>query len=133
MRRHLSAWVCMGAVLFAVRVSWGQDAVIGISTAPLIGNTTGAALAADEPFVNPFGTKKPRIVSGFGKRTIANQSVPEMHEGADYAAAEGTPVRAARSGKVIFAGFSKMYASRADKTEQNRLVIIRHADGKSSR
>jgi murein DD-endopeptidase MepM/ murein hydrolase activator NlpD len=56
-----------------------------------------------------------------------------MHEGIDYNATPGTVVRAARSGKVIFAGFSKMYASRADKNDQSRLVIIRHADGQSSR
>src|SRR5438105_1854623 len=47
--------------------------------------------------------------------------------------APGSAVKAARSGKVIFAGFSKMYVSRADKTDQHRLVIVRHADGMSSR
>ena len=56
-----------------------------------------------------------------------------MHEGIDYSAPPGTVVRAARSGKVIFAGFSKMYVSRADKKDQSRFVIIRHADGQSSR
>jgi len=133
MRSHLSAWVFVGAIVFAVGLSWGQDVLVAISSAPLMGSATGAALLPEEPFVNPFGTKKPRIVSGFGKRGIPNQPLPEMHEGVDYAAPLGTPVRAARSGKVIFAGFSKMYASRADKSEQNRLVIIRHVDGKSSR
>ena len=56
-----------------------------------------------------------------------------MHEGVDYRAFPGSAVKAARSGKVIFAGFSKMYVSRADKTDQHRLVIIRHVDGMSSR
>ena len=67
--------------------------------------------------------------------TAAVSTAPksEMHEGIDYSAAPGTEVRAARSGKVIFAGFSKMYVSRADKNDQSRLVIIRHADGQSSR
>lgn len=57
----------------------------------------------------------------------------ENHEGIDYAADPGTPVRVARAGKVLFAGFSKVYASRVDKKDQSRFVIVRHADGKSSR
>jgi len=133
MRRYLSACVVAGAIVFALDVCWGLDAPVSLSSSALTGPATGAALLLDEPFVNPFGTKKPKIVSGFGKRDIPNQPAPEMHEGIDYAAPAGTVVRAARSGKVIFAGFSKMYASREDKTEQNRFVIIRHADGKSSR
>ncbi len=52
----------------------------------------------------------------------------------DYAApVPGPIVRASRSGKVLFAGFAKMYASRTDKTDQSRFVIIRHPDGKSTR
>jgi murein DD-endopeptidase MepM/ murein hydrolase activator NlpD len=133
MRRYLSSCVVLGAIVFVLDVSNGQDVPAGFPDATLMGSSTGAMLLAQEPFVNPFGTKKPRIVSGFGKRNIPNQPMPEMHEGVDYAAPAGTLVRAARSGKVIFAGFSKMYASRMDKTDQNRFVIIRHADGKSSR
>ena len=133
MRRALSAWACVGAIVFALDVSWGLDAPVNVSSVSLTGGATGPALLADEPFVNPFGTKKPRIASGFGKRDIANQPMPETHDGVDYAASAGSVVRAARSGKVIFAGFSKMYASRTDKTQQHRFVIIRHSDGKSSR
>jgi len=94
---------------------------------------TSAALVVEEPFMNPFGTKKPKIVSGFGKRTRLNQPAPEAHEGIDYAVPVGTVVRASRSGKVLFAGFSKAYASRDDKTDQHRFVIIRHSDGRSTR
>jgi murein DD-endopeptidase MepM/ murein hydrolase activator NlpD len=139
----------VGALAFASDLSRGE---VALSSAPLTGSTT--AMLALEPFVNPFGTKLPKIVSGYGKREVpaqllaavasstgaagalppsANAAISEVHEGVDYRAFPGSAVRAARSGKVIFAGFSKMYVSRADKTEQHRLVIIRHADGTSSR
>ena len=112
-------------------------------TAPLPSPATGEVIVSTEPFLNPFGTKKPKIVSGYGKRDVPPSLVPvttgpvlplqEMHEGVDYRAFPGSAVKAARSGKVIFAGFSKTYASRADKTDQQRLVIVRHSDGLSSR
>jgi len=133
MGRQLSAWILLGAVGFIGNACLAADAPVNFSTAPLMGPTTGPMLLVDEPFVNPFGTKKPKIVSGFGKRTIPNQPLPEAHDGVDYAAPVGAVVRAASSGKVLFAGFAKMYASRDDKTDQSRFVIIRHPDGRSSR
>jgi murein DD-endopeptidase MepM/ murein hydrolase activator NlpD len=143
-RLYPPAWLLVGTVFFAMGASCNE---VAVTTGPLSGSATGSALLAAEPFVNPFGTKMPRIVSVFGKRDVPPQLkslttstvtaiVPaplEMHEGVDYAALAGSAVRAARSGKVIFAGFSKMYVSRADKTQQHRLVIIHHADGTSSR
>jgi murein DD-endopeptidase MepM/ murein hydrolase activator NlpD len=87
-----------------------------------------------EPFVSPLGKGKFKIVSGFGKRPVPTDATKtENHEGIDIAVLAGAPIRAARSGKILFAGFSKAYASRIDKTDQNRLVIVRHADGMSSR
>jgi murein DD-endopeptidase MepM/ murein hydrolase activator NlpD len=138
------AWLLVGFIFFAVDASFAE---VALSSAPLQGATTGAGMAVVEPFVNPFGTKMPHIVSGFGKREVPAQLlepaastgvaiVPvtqETHDGVDYAAFAGSAVRASRSGKVIFAGFSKMYVSRADKTQQHRLVIIRHPDGMSTR
>jgi len=163
-RVEAGVWVFAGAVALAVEgcrathtaysvaptpvASIQAPAIpVAVSSAPLSGSATGAGLIAPEPFVNPFGTKMPRIVSGFGKRVVPTPLrppavssgaavvpvLPEIHEGVDYAAFPGSAVRAARSGKVIFAGFSKMYVSRADKTLQHRLVIIRHADGTSTR
>ncbi len=132
------AWVLVGVVVFVRGLGEGE---VALSSATLVGPTTGAALL-NEPFVNPFGTKKPKIVSGFGKRDVpktllapgtTGQMLKEVHEGVDYRALAGSAVRAARSGKVIFAGFSKMYVSRQDKTDQHRLVIIRHSDGTSTR
>ena len=134
-----SAWVLVAAVVLVQALSWGD---VALSSSTLVGPTTTAALFVAEPFVNPFGTKKPKILSGFGKRDVPAsllapgttvQMLKEVHEGADYRALVGSVVRAARSGKVIFAGFSKMYVSRQDKTDQHRLVIVRHADGTSTR
>ncbi|HVO33368.1 MAG TPA: M23 family metallopeptidase [Elusimicrobiota bacterium] len=99
---------------------------------------TAPAPAPVEPFVYPL-TNHRKMVSGFGPRPVpADPDHPglpktEMHEGLDWAVAPNTPVMASRSGKVLFAGFSKMYASRVDKTDQSRLMIIRHDDGKSTR
>ena len=70
MRLRLSypqAWLLVGVVAFALDLSRGE---VALSSAPLMGATTGAGLIAPEPFVNPFGTKMPRIVSGFGKRVV---------------------------------------------------------------
>lgn len=134
------AMTLMGALLFAVDVSAGD---VLLSTSPLSSPATGAALLPEEPFVCPLRSKDRDIVSPFGKRNVvipstasaagAIHSKAEMHEGVDYSVNPGTEVRAARSGKVLFAGFSKSYVSRMNKNDQHRLVIIRHADGESSR
>lgn len=138
--RRSCAWIFVGAVVFALDAAWGD---VVISTASLSASTSVAAPILVEPFVSPFGDMDAAVASGFGKRAIPVTSTDtvvaagapkiEMHEGVDYVAPVGTVVRAARSGRVIFAGFSKMYVSRADKKDQHRFVIIRHADGQSSR
>jgi murein DD-endopeptidase MepM/ murein hydrolase activator NlpD len=111
------------------------------------GVTLSSTAAVTEPFVWPvsdmIGGKKVRIVSGFGRRKVpmipgidtSTVVVPadEMHEGVDFSVPQESNVRAARSGKVIFAGFSTAYVSRADKKDKNHLVILKHADGKSTR
>jgi murein DD-endopeptidase MepM/ murein hydrolase activator NlpD len=57
----------------------------------------------------------------------------EPHDGVDFAVPEEAAIRASRSGKVIFVGLSSAYAGRKDKKEKNRLVIIRHDDGLTTR
>jgi len=115
---------------------------VAVSTAPLSSSAAGPVALLPEPFICPLADPEADIVSPFGPRDVLVSSAAvaeaapaktEMHEGIDYGVGPGTEVRAARSGKVIFAGFSKMYASRTKKNEQSRLVIIRHADGQSSR
>jgi murein DD-endopeptidase MepM/ murein hydrolase activator NlpD len=138
--RYACAVALAGAL---VSISGISRAEISVSTVPLSGSATGVSPVVVEPYVCPLATKDADIVSPFGKREVlvstftsaAGASVEKMeiHEGVDYNADPGTLVRAARSGRVIFAGFSKMYVSRANKNEQHRFVIVRHADGQSSR
>jgi murein DD-endopeptidase MepM/ murein hydrolase activator NlpD len=63
-----------------------------------------------------------RLTSGFGKRLRKKRTT--MHEGIDIAAPIGTPVVAARSGHVIYAG------NRI--SGYGNLVIVRHADSFST-
>src|SRR5882672_12385664 len=99
-RFYPHAWLLVGIIIFA-QDAFGDE--VAVSTGSLAGSATGAALAIVEPFVNPFGTKMPKIVSGYGKREIPPQLkrpvvtsgaafVPvmqEIHEGVDYAAFPG--------------------------------------------
>lgn len=90
--------------------------------------------AVEEPFVSPVGALKGRIVSRFGQRRVPGDPVKlEWHHGIDLRVKPNDPIRASRSGKVIFVGYSKTYVSRQDKTDQQHLVIVLHKDGKSSR
>jgi murein DD-endopeptidase MepM/ murein hydrolase activator NlpD len=114
----------------------------------VIGSTVAASTdtvvqpAEPEPFVFPLKSAKVKIVSGFGKRKLDKlakalemTTLPdtEFHEGVDFAVNPGAQVVAARSGKVLFAGFSTAYVTRKNKKEKNRFIIIRHADGLSTR
>src|SRR5262245_57852976 len=85
------------------------------------------------PVSTRIGGRKIQIVSKFGKRKVPGTELQEVHSGIDFALPEESHVRAARSGKVLFAGFSGDYVSRKDKKEKHRLIILRHEDGKSTR
>jgi murein DD-endopeptidase MepM/ murein hydrolase activator NlpD len=64
-----------------------------------------------------------RVTSGFGGRMhpIARQF--RMHNGVDYAAPTGTPIRSVGDGVVDFAGVQRVYGN---------VVEIKHRDGKST-
>lgn len=61
-----------------------------------------------------------RISSVFGLRRHPILGTTRAHQGTDYAAAAGTPVRAMGNGKVIFAGWKGGYG---------RTIEIRHPNG----
>ncbi len=61
-----------------------------------------------------------RITSGFGMRRHPVLGYTKMHTGIDFGAPRGTPIRAAGSGTVIFAGWKGGYG---------RTVMIRHENG----
>ncbi len=65
-----------------------------------------------------------RVTSTFGRRQHPITGDERMHQGVDYGAPEGTPVRAVASGEVVFAGWSGGYGN---------LLRIRHSGGYETR
>lgn len=94
-----------------------------------------AAADANAGVPEPYTCPLPKciIVSGFGPRVIPGKTESETNTSVNLRVTPGQAVKAARSGKVIFAGFSKEYVSRANKNEQHRLVIVLSQDGESTR
>jgi murein DD-endopeptidase MepM/ murein hydrolase activator NlpD len=126
-------------ILLAPAIHAGAESYIEVSSTDVV---ISSPAVVSEPFLAPVGgTFKPKIVSGFGKRTLPaavaaiapKAPATEMHEGVDFSVPPGSPVRAAQAGKVLFAGFSTMYVTRADKKDKNRFVILLHPDGRSTR
>ena len=68
------------------------------------------------PFVSPANTP---YTSSFGARRVYNGKTRSAHQGLDYSAAMGTPVRAANSGRVVIA--RPMYF-------EGGLVVIDHGE-----
>jgi murein DD-endopeptidase MepM/ murein hydrolase activator NlpD len=136
------------ALMFWSGVSlWSQDPANPFSEADApveVSSNTVLGEAFVWPVSAMVGNKKVKIVSKFGKRkspgsgggpsttTVASPG-EEMHTGIDFAIPPESNVRAACSGKVLFAGYSSEYVSRKDKKDKSHLVIVRHADGKSTR
>lgn len=124
------------AALFGCRIFAASEDVL-ISSQTVEVSTETVVMEAVEPFVWPVSRKiqgsNVGIVSKFGQRKALGTGPLEKHEGVDFGVPPGSSVKAARSGKVLFAGFSREYTQRADKKQQNRLVIVRHADGTSTR
>lgn len=101
---------------------------------------SSVAVAEAEPYLWPVAVsiegKRTKIVSEFGKRSVLDAKgalIEELHEGIDFSVPEGSSVHPSRSGRVIFAGFSKAYASRQDKKDKNHLIIVMHPGGWSTR
>ncbi len=64
-----------------------------------------------------------RVTSGYGPRTHPILKHFHFHKGIDIAASSGTPIVAAREGRVIFSGV---------KPQAGRVVILEHGDGFAS-
>ncbi len=64
-----------------------------------------------------------RVSSPYGMRQLDHEDEPRLHEGIDFAAPEGTPIRAARDGVVEFAGVRGGYGN---------TVVVDHGDGTKS-
>jgi murein DD-endopeptidase MepM/ murein hydrolase activator NlpD len=64
------------------------------------------------------------VTSPFGPRTSPTTGAQEFHEGIDIGAPQGTPIRAAASGTVTFAGQMSGYGN---------VVILSHAGGLETR
>ena len=88
-----------------------------IPGARLDSNTLQKAMG--EIFTNPLKCKY-RITSRFGYRLDPITGVASTHKGVDLACPTGTPIYAARSGKVLKSSFSPLYGN---------YVVIEHVDG----
>jgi murein DD-endopeptidase MepM/ murein hydrolase activator NlpD len=64
----------------------------------------------------------PFNASGFGMRIDPFTGMQAMHEGIDFLADSGSPIRAAAGGVVIFAGFHPQYGNVVDIDHGNDLV-----------
>lgn len=74
----------------------------------------------DGPFIMPISG---RVTTQFGSRRLVNGVPNFRHDGVDLAAAEGTPIKAAQNGKVIYSGFVKLTGN---------TIIIEHGMGLKS-
>jgi murein DD-endopeptidase MepM/ murein hydrolase activator NlpD len=73
----------------------------------------------------PFESQAwPRISSRFGYRFHPVKKVRKLHEGLDIPKPYGTPVYAARSGRVVQAGWHDGYG---------QLIVIKHNNGETTR
>jgi murein DD-endopeptidase MepM/ murein hydrolase activator NlpD len=69
---------------------------------------TGAYGTAPAGLVAQIGLQRPSggtITSGYGSRCLTAMGTCDVHTGLDFAAADGSSVRAAQTGRVIFAGW----------------------------
>jgi murein DD-endopeptidase MepM/ murein hydrolase activator NlpD len=105
-------------------VPWTSLAVVGCGRSRLLdlyesGGTDGPV------FIRPVaGT----VSSEFGVRADPFGEGWEVRQGLDYAAPLGAPVRAARVGRVLFAGYAG-FCSPAIWRGYGRTILLDHGDG----
>jgi Rod binding domain-containing protein len=96
---------------------------------PLRQSVAGAYKAVEESVVRAIGRfirplSSGQVSSRFGERSDPFDGTRRRHNGIDFAAPEGTPVRASAEGVVKFSG---------NKPGYGNVVIIEHAGGYESR
>jgi murein DD-endopeptidase MepM/ murein hydrolase activator NlpD len=98
-----------------------------LNAAHAIKSMSAAPAAEVSGSVEPVVMQMPvagRISSGFGARRDPISGHHRHHQGVDIAVPRGTPIEAAASGVVVFAGRQGGYG---------RTVVIEHADGRRTR
>lgn len=97
-----------------------------VEAARLAGESTGVSVAVAEAgsMVELRMPVDGRITSSFGVRRDPIHGRHKQHRGLDIAAPRGTPIEAAASGTVVFAGWRRGYGN---------TVTIEHADGRRTR
>jgi murein DD-endopeptidase MepM/ murein hydrolase activator NlpD len=106
----------------------GENPAATAETAPAEAAPAGAPEVQTFPAPTGSGTLTlpvaGPVTSPFGPRTSPTTGAKEFHEGIDIGAAQGTPIRAAASGTVTFAGQMSGYGN---------IVIVQHAGGLQTR
>ena len=92
------------------------------SLGPAVSTVTPSTTTVDDRWVPPLGES--RVTSTFGVRRHPVTGEVKAHDGIDLAAPVGTPVRAAATGTVTFAGRRGGYGL---------VVMIDHGDGTQTR
>lgn len=78
----------------------------------------------------PFDKPIPKISSPYGWRVHPIEKTRKHHNGVDFAAPIGTPVKAIADGKVIFAGPSTIKRADGEPGGGGYLIKIRHKVGR---
>ena len=104
------------------RLAIGQRLVIPGGRPEASVTTPGKPAPPQESEVLPgfLWPVKGRVTSGYGQRKHPILKRYHFHQGIDIAASQGTPILAARDGRVIFSGLKK---------QAGRVVILEHGDG----
>ena len=127
--------------VLSTKIQQLSDVSPRIDTTPEAPKPTYQAVSFEnEPIIPKGGLKTRTVVDGkrfispvpedtvvssqFGLRKSPKKGASTSHKGIDFALPEGTPFRASRGGKVIFAGKQKGYGN---------IIIVDHGDGFTTR
>lgn len=107
----------------AFTVSYRADASAAHATSPEDALREAGHTVSDQGYVTPV--EGARLTSSYGMRTHPITGAYVLHNGADLAAASGTPIYAAREGTVIAAS----YSGYTPLGMSGYVVVVQHADG----